>query len=123
MRYGRGTSGDAVAVQLLRPRALRLPSFRRALGRLRHDPCIRVRHTTVSGGGATLYARLPRCKPRSGDASFALVRLPRALPQTYSYLAGFIHLREYADKPIDGKYRIIQRLGIGGAQRSAIFAS
>jgi len=23
-------------------------------------------------------------------------------------------LREYADKPIDGKYRIVQRLGIGG---------
>ena len=29
-----------------------------------------------------------------------LVRLPRALPQTVSYLAYFIHLREYADKVV-----------------------
>ena len=29
-----------------------------------------------------------------------LVRLPRAVPQTFSYLAYFIHLREYADKVV-----------------------
>jgi hypothetical protein len=29
-----------------------------------------------------------------------LIRLPAAVPQTFSYLAYFIHLREYADKVV-----------------------
>src|SRR3954453_17400879 len=36
----------------------------------------------------------------------------KACPHCGEPLTDF--LREYADKPIDGKYRIVQRLGIGG---------
>ena len=34
-----------------------------------------------------------------------LVRLPRAVPQTFSYLAYFIHLREYADNVVAREWR------------------
>jgi radical SAM superfamily enzyme YgiQ (UPF0313 family) len=34
-----------------------------------------------------------------------LVRLPRAVPQTFSYLAHFIHLREYADKVVAKEWK------------------
>jgi radical SAM superfamily enzyme YgiQ (UPF0313 family) len=34
-----------------------------------------------------------------------LVRLPRAVPQTFSYLAYFIHLREYADKVVSKEWK------------------
>lgn len=34
-----------------------------------------------------------------------LIRLPRAVPQTFSYLAYFIHLREYADKVVAKEWR------------------
>jgi radical SAM superfamily enzyme YgiQ (UPF0313 family) len=34
-----------------------------------------------------------------------LVRLPRAIPQTFNYLAYFIHLREYADKVVAKEWR------------------
>jgi len=34
-----------------------------------------------------------------------LTRLPAAVPQTFSYLAYFIHLREYADKVVAREWR------------------
>ncbi len=33
------------------------------------------------------------------------IRLPRAMPQTFSYLAYFIHLREYADKVVAKEWK------------------
>src|SRR2546426_11144965 len=54
-----------------------------------------------------------------------LVRLPRAVPQTFSYLAYFIHLREYADKVVAREWKFnyaldevntaANRFGEGGA--------
>ena len=34
-----------------------------------------------------------------------LARLPAAVPQTFSYLAYFIHLRQYADKIVAREWR------------------
>jgi hypothetical protein len=34
-----------------------------------------------------------------------LTRLPAAVPQTFSYLAYFIHLREYADKVVAREWK------------------
>ena len=54
-----------------------------------------------------------------------LTRLPAAVPQTFSYLAYFIHLREYADKVVAREWRFnyaldevntsANRFGEGGA--------
>ena len=54
-----------------------------------------------------------------------LTRLPAAVPQTFSYLAYFIHLREYADKVVSREWRFnyalddvntsANRFGEGGA--------
>ena len=54
-----------------------------------------------------------------------LARLPAAIPQTFSYLAYFIHLREYADKVVAREWRFnyaldevntsANRFGEGGA--------
>jgi hypothetical protein len=54
-----------------------------------------------------------------------LARLPAAVPQTFSYLAYFIHLREYADKivardwafnyALDAVNTSVNQFGEGGA--------
>ena len=39
------------------------------------------------------------------DAGGHAIRLPRAVPQTLSYLAYFIHLREYTDKVVAKEWK------------------
>src|SRR5437588_845149 len=76
----------------------------------------KVEHTFL---GSTRVVKIIRAQiSSSSDAHERFLRIAqidrafKACPHCGEPLTDF--LREYADKPIDGKYRIVQRLGIGG---------
>jgi radical SAM superfamily enzyme YgiQ (UPF0313 family) len=97
--YGWKAVGDRWLANVEQWRSAPRPWIQKPLGRVR--PFILLQTLQI----LLWYLRRPSrfafmCRMLAGT----LVRLPRALPQTVSYLAYFIHLREYADRVVDKEW-------------------